>query len=393
MTTSAQGRATATRSPAGRPADVSARPAARVLSTRELNRAVLERQLLLRRADLPVLTAVERLLGLNAQAPNVPYLALWSRLERFTIGDLTAAVEDRSLVRSPLMRATQHIVTVPDFRLVRPALGPLLRRVQRNAFGSRTAGVDLDALVAEAAELLAGGTVITRPDLGRLLARRRPGADAGALGWSVQYLMPVVHPAPSGTWNVRGATPYACAAWTGVRPDPTEGDLRLLVRRYLAAFGPASVADARAWSGLSGLPEVFDRMRPELRTYADESGRELFDLPDAPLPDPGTPAPVRFLPEFDAPLLAYADRTRMMTDEIRRRVCVGDAVAATVLVDGTVAATWTRTRTGGAVTLTVEPLRPLPPSTHDTIEAEATRLLAFTDPGAGERRVHLSSDR
>nr|BFE87198.1 hypothetical protein GCM10020093_097990 [Planobispora longispora] len=237
--------------------------------------------MLLRRTDLPVVAAVERVLGLNAQDPNLPYLALWSRLERFAIKDLTAAIEDRSLVRSTMMRATQHLLSVPDFRLVRPALEPLLRRVQRNVFGRRTAGVDLDALVAEARELL-GGRVLTRPQLGRLLAGQRPGADPTALGWTVQYL-----------------------------------------------------------------------------------------------------------PDFDATLLAHADRTRMMTDQIRRRVCVGDAVAAVVLVDGTVAATWTRSRTGETAVLTVRPFFPLSISDRDAVEAEAGRLLAFTDPDASECRVRL----
>ena len=350
-----------------------------VLSPRVLNRAVLDRQLLLRRVRLPVVAAAERVLGLNAQGPNLPYLALWSRLDGFALDELTTALEDRSLVRSTLMRATQHVVSVPDFALVRPALAPMLSRVQRNAFGRRTEGVDLTALVADARAQLAGGRVRTRPELGRLLAETRPGADPTALGWTVQYLEPLLHPAPSGTWNTYGPTPFALADWTGVRAEP---DLRELVRRYLAAFGPATVADARAWSGVGGLREVFADLRPRLRRYADESGRELFDLPDRPLPPPDTQAPVRFLPEFDAPLLAHADRTRMMTDEVRRQVCVGAAVAATVLVDGTVAATWTTTRTPGAVTLTVRPLRRLSIADRTAVEAEAGHLLAFTDPAA-----------
>jgi hypothetical protein len=349
---------------------------------------MLERQLLLRRADLPVVTAVERVLGLNAQDPNLPYLALWSRLESFAIKDLTASIEDRSLVRSTLMRATQHVMSVPDFRLVRPALGPLLRRVQRNAFGRRTTGIDLDALTAEAAGLLADGGVLTRPELGRALAAGRPDADPTALGWTVQYLLPVVHPAPSGTWNTRGATPFAGADWTGVRPEPTVADLRQLMRRYLAAFGPAGVTDARAWSGIGGLQEVFEQLRPELRVYSDESGRELFDLPDMWLPAEDVPAPVRLLPEFDAPLLAYADRTRMMTDDVRRQICVGAAVAATVLVDGTVAATWTKSRTGDTAELTVRPFRPLSAADREAVEAEADRLLTFTDPDA-QRRIRI----
>ncbi|WP_051426189.1 winged helix DNA-binding domain-containing protein [Jiangella gansuensis] len=317
------------------------------LSRRALNRATLARQLLLERADLPVVTAVERLLGLNAQEANLPYLALWSRLAGFRFDQLTMAIEDGSVVRSTMMRATQHLVSVPDFRLIRPLLAPLLARVQRNAFGARTCGVDLEALVAEAHDLLSAGRVLTRPELGRQLARSRPDVEPGALGWTVQYLLPLVHPAPSGTWNVRGATPFALAEWTGIRtaPDPVadRAAAREMVRRYLAAFGPASESDVRAWSGIAGLREVVDELRPHLRAVRDESGRTLVDLPDAPLPDLDTPAPVRLLPEFDAPLLAFADRTRIMTDEVRRQVCVGAGVAATVLVDGMVAATWTVT--------------------------------------------------
>jgi len=339
-----------------------------VLSSRALGRALLERQLLLRRAELAVVPAVEQLFGLNAQSPNDPYLVLWSRLKLFSLADLTGAIEDRSLVRSTMMRATQHLMSVEDFGFVRPVLAPLLRRVQRNAFGRRTTSVDLDDLVVAARELLADGRTLTRPELGRLLAERWPVDDPTALGWTAQYLVPLIHPAPSGTWNVYGATPFTLA-------DVSAGDVRRMVPRYLAAFGPASVADARTWSGVSGLREVFAELRPSLQVYADSSGRELLDLPDRPLPEEDVPAPVRLLPPFDATLLAHADRTRIMTDEIRRQVCVGAGVAATVLVDGTVAAIWTVGPTG---VLKVQPLRPL--TDLDAIEAEALRLLAFTHP-------------
>ncbi|WP_181773759.1 winged helix DNA-binding domain-containing protein [Amycolatopsis pittospori] len=356
-----------------------------VLSPRALNRALLDRQLLLGRTVLDVVAATEHVLGLNAQDPDLPYLALWNRLTSFAIEDLTAAIESGALVRSTMMRATQHLMSAADFRLVRPVLAPLLRRVQRNAFGSRTAGVDLDELVADARELLTGGSVLGRPDLGRALARTRPGADANALGWTVQYLLPVVHPAPSGTWGKRGATPFA--AWPGVPGEATAEETRELVRRYLAAFGPATVADARSWSGASGLREIFEQLRPELRTYTDEAGRELFDLAGRELPPPDLPVPVRLLPEFDATLLAHADRTRVMTEEIRREICQGAAVAATVLVDGTVAASWTRDRTGA---LTVLPLRPISTADREAIEAEALRLLAFAAPGL-DHTVHFGS--
>lgn len=367
-----------------------------VLTTRALNRAVLARQSLLRRAELPVVAAVEQVLGLNAQSPNPPYLALWSRLTRFSVRDLTAAIEDRSLVRSTLLRATQHLVSVPDFRLMRPALAPLLRRVQRNAFGARTVGVDLAALAERTRELLADGRVLTRPELGRALARWWPQADPVALGWTAQYLVPLTHPAPSGTWNVYGPTPFALATWTGVPAEARPEDLRALVRRYLAAFGPAGVADARAWSGISGLREVFAALRGELRVFRDTSGRELYDLPDAPLPDPDTPAPVRFLPEFDAPLLAYADRTRLMTDDVRRVVCVGSGVAATVLVDGQVAAIWALERAerkpgaDATGTLTVTPLRQLSTAERDAVEAEGHRLLAFLADSPGDPPTRLA---
>jgi hypothetical protein len=356
----------------------------RTLGNRALNRAVLERQLLLARAaDLSVVDAVERMLGLNAQSPNPPYLALWSRLASFAGKDLTAAIENRELVRLVLMRATQHLVTGGDFALIRPAVDPLLRRVHRNTFGRRIHGIDLDALVAEARELLADGTVLTRPEIGRRLAASRPGADASALGWTVGYLLPVVHPAPSGTWNTYGATPFEL---THI-PEAIPNTLPELVRRYLAAFGPATVSDARAWCGISGLKEVFEGLRPSLRTYRDESGRELFDLPDAPLPAEDMPAPVRLLPEFDQPLLAYADRTRLMTDEVRRQVCVGDAVAPTVLVDGTVAASWSTAASNGTTTLTVHPFRRLAAKDRRAIEAEAAALLAFAWPDSAHEVI------
>jgi hypothetical protein len=363
------------------------------LSRRELNRATLERQLLLRRSELPLVTAVERLGGLNAQDPNLPYLALWNRLESFAVEDLTAAIEDGRLVRSVLMRATQRLVTATDFGLYRPAVAPLLRRVHRNVWGARTAGIDLDRLVADARDLLAGGKVLPRPELGRLLTERHPGATHTALGWSLQYLEPIVHPAPSGTWNTRGPTLYARAdemLGADVRREASAADVRELARRYLAAYGPATASDARAWSGVSGLREIFDQLRPELRTFADESGRELFDLPDAPRPGADVEAPVRFVPAFDEPLLAYADRTRIMTDEVRRRICVGDAVHPAVLVDGAVRASWELTANDGVATLTVRPFDGWSRTDRAAVEDEAAGLLAFAAADADRHDLRYS---
>ena len=336
-----------------------------------------------------------RVVGLNAQDPNVPYVWLWARLSGFRHDHLTAAIEDRRVVRSVMMRATQHLVGAGDFLWLRPLLRPLLARAQRNAFGRRTAGVDLAELVAAARELLAGRT-LTRPELSRLLERRWPGRERQALAWSVQYLEPILHPAPSGTWNWRGETPFVLASdWLGGGsagahdPAATAESAKRMVRRYLAAFGPAAVADIRAWSGVSGLREVVDGMADELRTFRDGDGRELVDLPDAPRPDPAMPAPVRLLPEFDNLLLAHADRTRMMTAETRRRVCVGDAVAPTVLVDGVVQGTWAIAQARNAAILTVTPFVRLSAAQADAVVAEGAGLLRFAARDAATRDVRI----
>ena len=367
-----------------------------VLDDRALNRATLARQLLLRRHGLPVVEAIERVVGLNAQAPNVPYVWAWARLAGFRHDELTRAIEDRRVVRSTLVRATQHVVAAPDFGWLRQVLTPLLARVQRNAFGRQTAGVDLDELAAHAEALLSGAQ-LTRPELGRALGERWPDVERTALGWSAQYLVPVVHPAPSGTWNVLGPTPFALASeWlaglgerAGAGPAPEEA-ARTLVRRYLAGFGPATTSDIRAWSGVAGLKEVVAGMGDELRTFRDERGRTLVDLPDAPRPGADADAPVRLLGEFDDLLLAYHDRSRMMSAEARARVCVGDAVYPTVLVDGAVAALWSVARDDdGAAVLTVSPFARLSPATADAIAAEGADLLAFVHADATATDVRI----
>lgn len=346
------------------------------MDLRALNRATLHRQLLLlRRRAGEVAETIEALGGLNAQHPDDPYLALHSRLEGFQLDGLTAAIEDGRVLRACLMRATQHLVSAADFAWLRPLLSPLLQRVQRNVFGRRTEGVDLSSLVAEACEILEGRT-LTRPELGRLLASRWPGVQANALAWSVQYLLPLIHPAPSGTWQHRGAVPVrlALADQLCARPDP-----RRLVRRYLAAFGPATVADMRAWSGVAGLREVVADMRDEL--LALPGG--MLDLPDAPRPDPSTPAPVRLVAGFDNLLLAFADRGRIMTREVQARVCVGDLVEPTLLVDGMVCGTWGQ-RAG---TVTITPFARLSPDDEEASIAEGRRMARFI--GLDPDEVHL----
>ena len=356
------------------------------LDRRALNRATLARQLLLGRVELPVTKAVAGLGGLNAQDVEPPYLTLWARLAGFERDALTRALEDRAVVRGVLLRGTQHLVTADDYLAWRPLLQPVMDRFGRGALGR--AGVDREALAAAARRHL-DGRRLTRRELARLLAQDWPGHPPGELAWSVQYLLPLVHPPPSGVWGRGGPVPLVLAeAWLG-RPLAAGASPEGLVLRHLAAFGPASVADIQAWSGLTRLREVVDRLRPRLRRFRDERGQRLYDLPEAPRPDPGVPSPVRFLPPFDNLLLAHADRVRVMTDEVRRRVCVGAVVEPTVLVDGQVAAVWKLDRDGDRAVVEVEPLGRLAGPEREAVASEGLRLLRFAATDTADHEVRV----
>jgi hypothetical protein len=359
-----------------------------VLTRRALNRTTVARQALLERAAVPALDMVGHLVAVQAQEPDAPYLGLWTRLEGFRHHELIGLLEDRRVVRSSVLRATQHLVTAADYLWLRPLVQPVLERVQRGTLGRRNAGVDPAELASATRDLLAGRT-LTRPQLRDLLAERWPDRDAQALAWAAQALVPVVHPPPAGTWRRRGATPFTLAEeWLG-RPLATAPSPEVLLRRYLAAFGPASVADAQAWSGLTRLGEVAERLRGELRSFRDEAGRELLDLADAPLVDPDVPAPVRFLPEFDNLLLGHADRTRVLGDEHRGLVVAGQSA---VLVDGFVRAVWTITRRPDAATLVVQALGgPLPAADRAAVTGEGMRLLGFAAADASCHDVQFAT--
>ncbi|GAA4902645.1 winged helix DNA-binding domain-containing protein [Stackebrandtia albiflava] len=357
-----------------------------LITDRVLNRTTLHRQLLTHRLPLTVPEALRRLLGVQAQESNAPYLGLWTRLSGFRLDDLTAAREAREAVRGSTLRGTQHVHAADDYPWLRPLVAPVLLRGRQSAFGTRTVGLDLDELARRGAQLLSGRTM-TRSRLRDELAPHFPGVPPEALGWSAQAVLAVVHPPPNGCWRRGGATPFALAEeYLGTpmhdRPDPAR-----LVRRYLAAFGPATVADMQSFSGVRGLSEVVDGMG--LRRYRGASGAELFDLPDAPLADADTPAPVRLLPDFDNLMVAYADRRRVMSDAVRAKVCVGAMIAATVLVDGRVRASWTiRLRRDEAV-LEITPLEPLSRTDRDAVHAEAAALLEFAAPDVDGRRLHF----
>ncbi|MEV0052400.1 winged helix DNA-binding domain-containing protein [Saccharopolyspora shandongensis] len=356
------------------------------LSKKALNRALLSRQYLLARTDRTPLEVIGRLVALQAQEPNWPYVGLWSRIRGFTHAQLTALLEDRTVVRSGLLRSTQHLAAADDFRRLRPLLQPVLDRTARSAYFARnSAGLDTASLVATGLELLAAGTT-PRKELARRLAELHPGRDGRILAGEVELRTPLVHgPATGvwGSWGTRSAVSVTPAeTWLGQPMAPAT--VKDLVRRYLAAFGPAGVKDVQAWSGLTRLGEIVSDMRAELRHYRDPDGRELIDLADAELPDPDTPAPVRLLPAFDNALLGHTDRTRIISQEDRKRVMPGQArVLPTFLVDGRVHGSWSLD--GDTVRLTA--FRPLSATDRAAVEQEAQRLLPFV----GGKNVSHSS--
>ncbi|MDB4881822.1 MAG: hypothetical protein JWL95_588 [Gemmatimonadetes bacterium] len=362
----------------------------RVLSSRALNRAALARQLLLRRSTTPVLEAIEHVMGLQAQLPNPPYVGLWTRLEKFRHDDLTRLIERRRVVRSTMMRATQHLVTARDFLQLRPILQPMIERACRGNFGRDTAGIDLAELI-EAGRVLLATQARTVTELRTLLAERWPAHDARALAYSVQFLLPLVHVPPGGTWGKGGAVPAMLAESWLDRPMSSDSAPEELIIRYLGAFGPATVNDIQAWSGLTGLRAAVHALRPQLELFHDEAGKELFDIPDAPRPDPDTPAPVRFLPEYDNLIVAYADRTRVISDGDRKRIAAPNGLLATLLVDGVVAGRWRIVRERGSASLEIVPFTRIAKPDRLALSEEGMRLLAFADSDGARHDVRFLS--
>lgn len=358
-----------------------------LLGPRALNRALLERQMLLRRRRVPVLDAVERLVGMQAQVPRDPYIALWSRLDRFRAEALAAPIAERLAVRMGLLRSTLHLVTALDALGLRPVLEPVVQRVLHNQspFGRRLEGPNVDELVAVATEVLEERPR-TRAELAPLLGERWPDHDAASLAYAVTYLLPLVQVTPRGIWGQTGPSAFTTVErWLG-RPLEAASEPDEMVLRYLAAFGPSTVADVQSWSGLTGLRAVIERLRPRLRTFRDERARELFDVPGAPLPDPDTPAPPRFLPEYDNVSLAHADRSRIVAPEMRGWTEVG---WGSVLVDGFGSARWKVQRDKNTATLQIEPFRKLPRTDKSAVSEEGARLLAFLAADADRRDVRF----
>ncbi|WP_052441812.1 winged helix DNA-binding domain-containing protein [Streptacidiphilus anmyonensis] len=390
--------------------------ATRKLDDRALNRALMARQFLLAREGRPALDVVRHLVGLQSQIPLNPYTALWSRLVGFEPAEASALLAGRETVRLSTLRGTIHLHDVDDALLLRAFCQGVHEATpfgERVVFRRQLDGIEPRELWAVGRALLEE-TPLTTAALGKALAERFPGCDPSALSTAVRYKLSLVQVTPRGEWGRSQApTLTTVEAWLGRRQrTPDAAAVEALVARYLAAFGPASVQDMQSWCGVTRLGEVFERLRPRLAVFADATtGRELFDLPDAPRPDPETPAPPRFLPDYDNVLIGHENRARVLDDEARLWLSANNnGYRPALLVDGRVAGVWSlakRRRKGDPAVLDVELLphrsRPggsrslgsgaasaeLPARVRAEIEAEAADLLTFLAPEASAAEVHL----
>ena len=357
------------------------------LALRQLNRALLTRQLLLERADSSPLAAITHLVGMQSQIPNPPYIGLWTRLAQFAKADLTALLDSRQIVRAPWFRSTLHLVAAEDHQRFQAVIQPALARGLRSFFGKRAKGLDIDRLVEIAAPFLER----ERPAIGALrdeLQRHFPQHDKQAMAYAVRSFLPLVQVPPSGSWGIGTRATYTTAAdWLG---DANPSDLESLFRRYLAAFGPASVMDFQTWCGMTSLKSKLAPALKSLLEYRGEDGAQLFDLPGMKLADPDMPAPIRFLPEYDNILIAHKSRERVLPEAHRKKVFVSAGrVLGSALIDGFVGAIWKTRRDKASAVMTIALFETVDSDTRDKIADEGMRLLRFIDEDAAEYSIEF----
>ncbi len=371
------------------------------LSRRDLNRATLARQMLLQRERTGVVEAIERLAGMQAQYSPSPYVGLWTRLPDFTQEQLTRALLERQVVKTSLMRVTLHLASARDYPLFDRALAEA-RSATWSSYAAEF-GLDGHALHREIMLFLEqphtleemlqelGENAVppgVEPDLDR---RRR-------IAWRVATAPGgILHSLPSGTWRYFGKNRYiAACTWLGDYAKPAYGEaLTFLVRRYLAAFGPATRADILQWSGLRKVSDAdmaLASLGDEVVAFRPEENPKAicYDLAASPRPGAGLPAPPRYLPKWDNLLLAYnsQDRARVLPPEYHKAVIrVNGDVLPTILVDGTVAGTWSVTRKASTATLAVEPFHTISPPELAALENEGEHLVRFYEPDASKHEV------
>jgi len=378
-----------------------------MITLRALNRATLARQMLLERSSATALEALERVAGLQAQEAKPPYIGLWTRLATFDKNDLLDIVRSREAVRVTAMRGTLHVMSTRDYLAFRPGMQPVLDAAINSILKNRGEGIDVDAFVEQARAYFRGRSA-TFNDLRAELEKTNPGIDIRAAAYAARLKLPLVLTPDSAPWGWTNDPEFTLAStWLGVdvptvdlRADDATPNLLPLphregsrgtsgggfpafILRYLGAFGPATVADFQTWSGLKGAKDAFERLRPQLVTFIGDKKREYFDLPDAPRPDEDTPAPVRFLPDFDNLMLGHNDRTRVIKDEYRQRVATANLrTLATFLVDGITAGTWKTEVKKKTAKLLLDPFEPLTRADIDALVDEGERLLRFIEPEA-----------
>lgn len=360
--------------------------AERMLTQRELNRATLSRQMLLDRASVTPVDAIAHLVGLQAQIPNPPYIGLWTRLQSFQRSELTQMLENRQVVRATMMRSTLHLMTAEDYVLMRLALQPALTRALYAFFGKPAKSIDIEQVVT-AAQTYIQEQPRTFAQIRSRLMELFPNIDPALLAYVVRTHLPLVQMPPGGTWGFGGNPMHIEAStWLGRSLADAEAGQRLLILRYLAAFGPATVRDMQTWSGLVQLKSAVEALKPELSIFRDEQGKELFDLPDSALPPVDTFAPPRFLPEFDNLILSHADRSRFVPEQYRISIFLpAGRVRATFLIDGIVAGMWKIEKANGVdgvTRLVIEPFEPLSKDQRDALVEEAERLVRFIEDKA-----------
>lgn len=361
------------------------------LTDRQLNRATLARQMLLGRSDMGIAEATGFLLGLQGQQSHDPYIGLWSRLNGFCHEDMTALIVDRTLARGTTMRATLHLHTADDMIGIREFVQPVIERTWHGAFGKRRFGPNDKQKVRKAGIRLLDKSPMTSGQLGKALQEKFPEGEALAKAMLVQTMEILIQIPPTRIWG-SGHAPISTRVqnWLPTphsRPIPRE----TLVRRYLAAYGPASVMDMQAWCGMTKLGETFEAIRSELVTFTGDDGRELFDLPDAPRPDADTPAPVRFLPLFDNVYLGFDNRRRMLEENDLKRVNMLREFKPAVLIDGIIAAGWTIEEKKGAAVLDIEPYHKITKAQIRAAEAEGLAFLKFMREDATSYDVRVQS--
>ena len=359
-----------------------------VLTTRALNRAVLARQMLVRREKIKAVVAVERLAGMQAQIPRPPFVGLWSRVEGFQREHLIKSVESHELLRGTLMRGTLHLASRKDFNAFRNALAPDLARITKSILRDRADIVGLPRLISAARKFF-DEEPRTFAEFREHVKTAFPGLDERAVAYTVRLHLPLIQAPRSGeTWGYPANADFALAEQWLTDTNSKQTPQQHIALSYFAAFGPATVRDFACWSGLSGASAVVEELRPKLMTFRDEAKRELFDLPKAPRPDEDVPVPIRFLPEYDNLLLGHADRTRVVSNEHRPKLMTRNLfLPGTFLVDGFCAGIWKAEEKKKAAELAIYPFVRLSKQARVELEDEGEKLLQFMMPGAQSRSI------